>query len=460
MGTLPPTYPDRAVTIFGLGYVGLTLAVAMAEAGFRVHGIEINPGVLHALSQHRAHFSEYGLDDRLATQMAKGQFTASATVADGPPESRVFIVTVGTPVGPDKRTKFEALNSVTGQIAEMMPSGSLVVLRSTVRVGTTNEIVRPILAATGKEFDLAFCPERTLEGKALAELSTLPQVAGGIDDHSTFRAAQLFAFLTPTIIRVRNAETAEMVKLVNNTQRDLMFAFANEIAGVCDALGISAHEVIASGNIGYPRASMPMPQPGPVGGPCLEKDPYILAEGVERHDFVPSIAMTGRRWNEGLPARSVTQLCAKFDELGLPAPKRVAVLGLAFKGRPETDDLRGTMAIPLIEALREQIAGVQIVGWDPMVTAEAIAGLGIRPASTALEAAQGAGLVIFQNNHPAFEKLNLGGLARAMASPGFIYDFWNQHGRMDDFDLAPGIRYAALGGLNLVRNGTAESNAR
>ncbi len=450
MGTLPPSFGDRSIVIFGLGYVGMTLAVAMAEAGFRVHGVEINPTVLSALAEHRAHFSEYGLDDRLATQMQKGRFTASRTIGEAPPAS-VFIVTVGTPVGPDKRTKFEALHAVSNEIAGAMPDGALVILRSTVRVGTTNEIVRPILAASGKTFDLAFCPERTLEGKALAELATLPQVVGGIDDHSTFRAAQLFTFLTPTIIRVSNAETAEMVKLVNNTQRDLMFGFANEIAGVCDALAISAHEVIASGNIGYPRSSMPMPFPGPVGGPCLEKDPYILAEGVERHDFRPGIALTARSWNEGLPERSVAQLGAKLREAGGDLPRRVAILGLAFKGRPETDDLRGTMAIPLIDALRAAFPGVAIVGWDAMVDRAATESLGIEAAESPLEAARGAALVLFQNNHPALEKLNLAALAREMAAPGIIYDFWNQHGQMDNFDLAPGICYAALGSLNLKR---------
>jgi UDP-N-acetyl-D-mannosaminuronic acid dehydrogenase len=452
MGRLPPSFDDRAVTIFGLGYVGLTLAVAMAEAGFRVHGVEINQTVLDALAGHRAHFSEYGLDDRLASQMEQGRFTASRTI-DDTLGSKVFVVTVGTPVGPDKRTKFDALMAVTRQIADAMPDDSIVILRSTVRVGTTQEIVRPVLEATGKPFDLAFCPERTLEGKALAELATLPQVVGGIDDHATFRAAQLFAFLTPTIIRVRNAETAEMVKLVNNTQRDLMFAFANEVAAICDEIGVSAHEVIAHGNIGYPRGSMPLP--GPVGGPCLEKDPYILAEGVERHGFRPDIALTARKWNEDLPARSVAQLCACFHAMGTPPPTRVAVLGLAFKGRPETDDLRGTMAIPLIAALREQIPGVEITGWDPMVDAEATASLGIAAAPSAVEAARGTGFVIIQNNHPAFEKLNLKSVARAMASPGMIYDFWNQHGQMDSFDLADGVRYAALGGLNIKREAPA-----
>ncbi len=445
---LPDSFKDSRVCVIGLGYVGLTLAVTLAEAGFRVHGLEISPKILSTLAQGRAHFSEYGLDDRLAIQVGKGRFTFSRTFEPDMAHD-VFIVTVGTPVGSDKRTRFEALTQVTGDIAQVMGEGALVILRSTVRVGTTTEFVRPILERAGKGFDLAFCPERTLEGKALAELVTLPQIVGGINDHSTFRASQFFSFLTPTIIRVSGAEAAEMVKLVNNTQRDLMFAFANEIAAMADLLGLSAHEVIASGNIGYPRASMPIP--GPVGGPCLEKDPYILAEGLEPYGFEPKIALTGRKWNEDLPKRTVLQLSQYFSRAGHSSPQRIAILGLAFKGRPETDDLRGTIAIPLIQELRLAFPDAELVGWDPMVATGAIAELGIQPARSAEDAAKNASIVILQNNHVALEQLKLPSLAHLMASPGMVYDFWNQHGQMDSFDLAPGIRYAVLGGFNLTR---------
>lgn len=443
---LPEKFGDRNIRIIGLGYVGLTLAVAMAEAGFQVHGIEINPEILQALGEGRAHFAEYGLNDRLSAQIEKGRFTFSETMV-GAPEANVFIVTVGTPIDKNKKTNSAALETVTNAIAAAMKPGDLIILRSTVKVGTTSIFVRPILEASGKIFDLAFCPERTLEGRALAELVSLPQIVGGISEHATFRASQLFSMLTPTIIRVRNAETAELVKLVNNTQRDLMFAFANEVAALCDATGVSAHEVIASGNIGYARANLPMP--GPVGGPCLEKDPYILAEGLQPLGFIPEIALTGRRWNEDLPERAIGQLAEAHTRAGGDAPARIAILGLAFKGRPETDDLRGTMAIPIINALRARFPQAEIAGWDAEVSLENVTSLGIAAAANPLEAARGASLVIMQNNHPALEKLKLSDLAAAMKAPGIIYDFWNQHARLEDHNLAPGIRYAALGALNL-----------
>jgi UDP-N-acetyl-D-mannosaminuronic acid dehydrogenase len=444
---LPEAFQDTKVSIIGLGYVGMTLAVAMAEAGFHVRGIEIAPHILAALKQGRAHFAEYGLNDRLAAQLANGRFRfgEAPDIAFG---ATVHIVTVGTPVGPDKRTKFAGLEAAARGIADTMADGDLIVLRSTVRVGTTQDIVKPILASSGKGFDLAFCPERTLEGKALAELVSLPQIVGGVDAQSTYRASQVFSHLTPTIIRVRNAETAELIKLIN-TQRDLMFGFANEVASICDALGVSAHEVIAGGNVGYPRAQMPLP--GPVGGPCLEKDPYILAEGLEAYGFVPAIAMAGRKWNETLPERSVGEIAEAYAKLGGAAPKRIALLGVAFKGRPATDDLRGSLAIRIASELAAQFPDAEIKSWDAEASHEEMRVEGFDPVGCPIEAATGASIVIMQNNHVALENIKLDALAGAMTGPGLIYDYWNQHSRLEDTAIRDGIRYAALGSLNVKR---------
>lgn len=442
---LPATFRDDQVCIIGLGYVGLTLAVAMAEAGFRVHGVEKNETVLDALRQRKAHFSEAGLDGILAEQIAAGRFTFSSRL-ERTPLSTVYVVTVGTPIGPDKRTHFGSLIEVTKAIAEVMKDGDLIVLRSTVRIGTTRDTVKPLLDKVGVEYDLAFCPERTLEGRALAELRSLPQVVGGQDAGSTFRAAQLFSFLTPSIVRVNDLETAEMVKLVNNTQRDYIFAFANEVALMCDAVGIAAKEVIDAGNLGYPRANLPLP--GPVGGPCLEKDPYILAEGLERFGFVPQLSLTARRANEALPIRVATEAARLLAKnAGRPA-HRVAVAGVAFKGRPATDDLRGTLAIPLIQALRAAFPEAQLVGWDPVVTSAGVAGLEIEAAPSVRAAFDGADAVVIQNNHVFFSEMNLVELAGLMAPGAVIYDLWNQHNPRN-LRLPNGVLYRALGSANI-----------
>lgn len=444
---LPETLKDHHVCIVGLGYVGLTLAVAMADAGFRVHGVETSDMVLTQLRAGHAHFSEAGLDAKLAEQIGRGRFTFSASVTD--PEAAAataFIVTVGTPVGDNKRVRFDSMNEVAHAIAAVLKPDDLVVLRSTVMVGTTRTFVKPILDRAATDYRLAFCPERTLEGQALRELKTLPQIVGGIDAISTFRASQMFSFLTPSVVRVNDPETAELVKLVNNTQRDYTFAFANEVAAICDTLGLSAAEVIASGNLGYPRAALPMP--GPVGGPCLEKDPYILAQSLERLRFVPSLAIGARVWNESLPGRTVAQLVEELGDRKSAPDLRIAVLGVAFKGRPETDDLRGTLAKPLIDELKSHFPQATFVGWDPVVAAAGIASLGLAPCSSVQDAFTHTHLVILQNNHPVFATLDLTALSATMATPALIYDFWNQHDPRT-LPLATGTRYAGLGTMAL-----------
>lgn len=440
MRTLPHSLRDRSVCIVGLGYVGLTLAVAMADAGFRVHGVEVAEPVLAALRTGKAHFVEVGLNARLAEQIAAGRFTFGPDFSADAGAS-AYIITVGTPVGDDKRVRFENMKTVAENVAAVLKPDDLVVLRSTVLVGTTRDFVKPILDRTGHGYALAFCPERTLEGRALQELSSLPQVVGGIDANSTFRASQMFSFLTPSVVRVNDPETAELVKLVNNTQRDYVFAFANEVAAVCDQLGLDAAEVIASGNLGYPRANLPMP--GPVGGPCLEKDPYILCQSLERTGFTPTLAIGARRWNEGLPERAVAQIADHAAVRGL-APRRIAVMGLAFKGRPETSDLRGTLAAPLVAGLRARFPDAAIVGWDPVVEAGDIADFGLEPCLSIEEAFAETDVVVIQNNHERFAHADLGSLSAGMARPGMIYDFWNQHNART-LTLAPEVTFHGLG---------------
>jgi UDP-N-acetyl-D-mannosaminuronic acid dehydrogenase len=431
-------YHDRNVCIIGLGYVGLTLAVAMAEAGFRVRGIERDPKIVECIERGEPHFSESGLRPRLATQVAAGQFTVSSNwPAAG--DSTVHIITVGTPLSPNHSTKLDSICEVSSELARILRDGDIVVLRSTVRIGVSRDIVKPILDTSGARYDLAFCPERTLEGKALLELKTLPQIVGGLNERSVLRACQMFNFITPTTIRVRDLETAEMIKLINNSQRDLMFAFANEVAEMCDAVGVSAIEVIRAGNMGYARSFVPVP--GPVGGPCLEKDPHILVDSVSAFGAHPRLPVLGRAINEEIPDNAVRLIA---QALGGREVIKIAIAGLAFKGRPETSDLRGTLAIPLIASLRRHFSAAHIFGFDPAVRASEIRSLNVEVAETIEHAFDGSNCVIFQTNNARFEALDLSKLSRTMRQDGVIYDFWNQFD-VDTFDLLSTIKYFGLG---------------
>ncbi len=442
MNRVPADFADRSVCIMGQGYVGLTLAAVMADIGFDVLGVEIRDNILAGLKDGRAHFHEPGLDDLVGKLVKRGKLRFKKHIeADDKPT--VFIITVGTPLGNDGKVDLASIKNISTEIARHLKSGDLVVMRSTVRLGTTRKIVIPILDSAGVDYDVAFCPERTLEGQAVAELHNLPQIVGSVSSRARIRAAQLFSFITPTVVQVSSLETAETIKLVDNTQRDVSFAFSNEVARICDAIGVSAREVIQAGKLGYPRTNLPMP--GPVGGPCLEKDPHILVEGLRDYGLVPEIVIAARRVNERQPEETVAEIKRWAARPGFPARPVVTMAGLAFKGRPATDDLRGTMARPILAALRQQFPDGDFRGFDAVVPDAILEeAFGLRPAATLEQAFAGAHVVVLANNHPCFAGMPIERLAELMPGPGLIYDYWNSFDS-SKLSLPKGVTYMALG---------------
>ncbi len=415
----------EAVAIFGLGYVGLTLAVAAADAGYRVVGLEIQNDVLETIKHGKAHFFEVGINERLSRHVASGKITVRRKLL---PQDRcsTYIITVGTPIGPDKRTQTESIISVMQDIRDLLQPKDLVILRSTVRVGVTRDIAKVILDQSGLPYHLAFCPERTIEGQALLELRELPQIVGGLNVESRDLAFAFFSRIASEVITVESVEAAELVKLINNTERDLRFAFANEVAAICDVFGLKAHDVIAACNYRYPRSNLALP--GPVGGPCLTKDPYILAEGLETHGLKPQLALVGRETNEALIGSAVSAVRNALAMLGSTERfVRIGILGLAFKGRPATDDLRGSTVFDLLQAIHRNFPGASIVGYDPVAEASAIALTGMQPVESIEQAFAGASAVFLHNNHPDLANLPLQGLGTVMARPAIVYDFWAQN---------------------------------
>jgi UDP-N-acetyl-D-mannosaminuronic acid dehydrogenase len=442
MITLPDDFSDKKVCVLGLGYVGLTLAVAMARVGFVVHGLEVRTEVIRKLKAGNAHFWEKDLDTSLNQVINNGNFTFSETL-DKSLDFSVYIVTVGTPLDTNRKARLDMIKNATQQIASHMSDGALVVLRSTVKIGTARKIIMPILEETGKKFEIAVCPERTLEGQALEELNSLPQIIGSDSQSTLFRAGKVFNFLTPTILRVNSLESAEVIKLVDNTYRDVMFGFANEVARLCDAVGISAHEVIRSGKLGYERTNVA--SPGPVGGPCLEKDPHILAESARSYGIDLDITPASRRVNERQPLE-VVNFIKKTARLkkDFPLQPKISLLGIAFKGKPETNDLRGTVAKPILDLINKEFPNSILQGFDPVVENKAIEEFGLIPLSTIKEAFEGANIVIILNNHPLFSQITLDEKIGIMAKDGFIYDLWGLYSGLDHKDLTSSS-YFALG---------------
>ncbi|MGL4635964.1 MAG: nucleotide sugar dehydrogenase [Beijerinckiaceae bacterium] len=445
--SLPRNFPDNRVCIIGLGYVGLTLAVAMADTGFHVHGVEVREDVLAGLAAVKPHFWEPRLKEKLARVIRKGTFTFSSQL-DASTKASVYIITVGTPLDKNGMAKLSMAENATRQVVAHMSDNALIILRSTVKLGTARNVVKPILEASGKPFQIAFCPERTLEGKALIELHQLPQIIGADDADTRWRCQQLFGQMTPTTVAVGSLETAELVKLVDNTYRDLSFGFANEIARLCGRVGISAHEVISAGKLGYPRTNVALP--GPVGGPCLEKDPHILNESAKQWGIELPITLAGRQTNERQPAEIALVLKNWASRIeGMSKAPVISLLGLAFKGMPPTDDLRGTMALPIYRALAEVFPKASFRGFDAHVSpSDAKDFFGFSTVPTLDEAFQGADIVMLLNNHSIFQQADLPFLSGSMNRPGIVYDLWNMHDNMAE-EMPEGITGLALGNERL-----------
>ena len=333
----------KRVLIVGLGYVGLTLALTFAELGYDVFGYDLSEKTIGLLRKKKAPFHELGLPE-LLREHTGSRF--HPIVALGPESaSDVYFIAVGTPLSRNKLPDMSHIRAAARDVGKVLKVNDIVILRSTVPVGTTRKVVIPELEkasglTAGDDFLVAFAPERTIEGRALEELRTLPQVIGGLNRASANRAADLFNLMTHTIHIVESLEEAEVVKLINNSYRDTIFGFANEVALACRAFGIDANRVINAANTGYPRSNVPRPSPG-VGGYCLEKDPHIFIASAKAHGEELHITRKGRETNERIILAVADDIASHLRKY-FPKVKspRIFIMGMAFKGRPATSDQR------------------------------------------------------------------------------------------------------------------------
>ena len=427
------------ICICGIGYVGLTLALILAEKGFEVTGVEIKPEIVASLQKGVPHFHENGLEILLQLHLNQNlKFTT--TIPDE--QFDVFVITVGTPLKKDSNEpNMDYIKNVAEDISNHINKHTLVILRSTVAIGTSRQVILPILARKYPNVNISFCPERTVEGKALEELKLLPQIVGGINQASIEMSYNIFRRITPTIIEVSSLEAAEMVKLLDNSYRDLNFAFANEIAGLCEALGIDGLEVVRAGRMGYHRTHIP--DPGYVGGACLEKDPHILTHSAAQSHFIPHLVKQARRINETLPGLVVGRIQELLYRYGKdPVNAKIFISGLAFKGQPETDDLRGSPTLLLIEAFKK-IGASHIFGHDFIVSENAIAQCGVKPVAIK-DGFQDADVAVIANNHAKYHSLNIFQFVGRMNRPAVFYDSWRLFDKTA-FATMDGIHYEGLG---------------
>lgn len=348
-----PTYDLDVVVLGGGGHVGLPLSLSLAEVGLRVGIYDTNPETLSRIAAGEMPFVETGAEELLKRMLAAGRLELSSegTMIE---RSEQLIVVIGTPVDEFLAPSLTIFEKTVNQIAPHLREGALVVLRSTVFPGTTEYVVKH-LAEAGCRVDVAFCPERIAEGRALEELRTLPQIIGADDDAAAVRATALFQRLVDKTIRTTSRE-AELAKLFTNTWRYMKFAVANQFFMIAHAAGVDYNNVLRAIREDYPRAR-DLPGPGFAAGPCLFKDAMQLAAFTTDHFPMGQAAV---QVNEGLPAYIVTALERRYKSL---RGMTVGILGMAFKA--ESDDERASLSYKLRKLLTW--AGARVLATDPYV---------------------------------------------------------------------------------------------
>ncbi len=355
MTKLPDQVDRDVVVIGGCGHVGLPLALAFADRGLRVVIYDLSEAAVGLVNSGRLPFAEPGGEEVLARVLAAGRLVASADPAVVGSAAHVVVV-IGTPVDEHLNPDQGAITKALGGCAGFLRDGQLLILRSTVFPGVT-ALVEKMVAGLGLTIEVAFCPERIAEGKAMTELYELPQIVSARTAAGVERASALFGRLTGTLV-VMSPEEAELAKLFTNVWRYIKFATANQLYMMANERGLD-FEVIRRGlTADYPRAA-DMPAAGFAAGPCLFKDTMQLAAYNDNNFPLGHSAMAV---NEGLPLHVVHRLEARFDL----ASMTVGILGMAFKAG--SDDIRSSLSYKPKRILEFKAGAVLCT--DPYVTVD------------------------------------------------------------------------------------------
>jgi len=441
---------QRTIAIYGMGFVGLTLATTFANVGFKVIGLDVNSDVISSLKAGKPTFFERGLESMLSSPIVQKniRFTDISVEVN----ATVHMVSVGSPIDKNGEANLVSVSSVAELIGSRLKLQDLVIFRSTLPIGTMRSVILPILELSGLkagvDFEFAFAPERTVEGNALQELRTLPQIIGGYDKQSARSASNLFRGISSLVIELDSLEAAELAKLVNNTYRDLCFAFANEVSNICTELNINAFRLIESINLGYPREQIASPSPG-VGGPCLTKDSILYSNPIIDLTEKPILGLASRSINRGGPNyvfRVIQKYCqyCGFELENL----KILIVGLAFKGEPETSDIRDSVSVELAKLLPNN---TNIKVKDFVVTNSEVEQVGLVPTRLRLEdSIVESDVILFMNNHHLNCDFNVIEALNRTKGRKLFFDGWNMFNQ-EEIESNTHVVYATMGYMTECR---------
>ncbi|WP_318618200.1 nucleotide sugar dehydrogenase [Sporosarcina sp. YIM B06819] len=382
----------KKICVVGLGYIGLPTAVMFANSGVRVHGVDINEKAVNMIANKQLHIEENGLQQRLEQAIDQEMFTVSTQ----PVDADVYIIAVPSPINADNTANLEYIRQATASVVPYLKKGALVILESTVPPKTVENVMLPELRRSnltlGEDLFVSHSPERVIPGKIFEELINNDRIVGGITPKSAELTKELYQTFVQGQIHLTDATTAELVKVMENTYRDVNIAFANELAKIAETIDVDIWEAIRFANF-HPRVNIHTPGPG-VGGHCIAVDPWFLVElSPDNADIIKKARLT----NDGMPKFTAQKAQDLLEEQGIQQGK-VAILGLAFKG--DVDDLRESPSTVVIQEL--QNLGLSVVSFDPHIKElqhpTQVATLG--------EAVQDIDLIILTTDHTEFKNLD------------------------------------------------------
>jgi UDP-N-acetyl-D-glucosamine dehydrogenase len=403
LDTLGARLGDRSarVGVAGLGYVGLPLAVELARAGFAVTGIDVDPERVAAVGRGESHIPDVPSAE-VAAAVRAGRLGA-VTAWDAVATLDAIVICVPTPATAHREPDLSYVQAAGAEIAGRLRPGQLIVLESTVYPGATEEVLRPLLEAgglrAGRDFALAYSPERADPGNRDYQVANTPKLVGGVTPACTALAAQLYAPIVVKIVAVSSSRVAEMAKLLENIFRNVNIALVNELAMLCDRMGIDVWEVVEA------AASKPFGfmsfQPGPgVGGHCIPVDPVYLAWKAKEYDFYTNFVTLAAEVNANMPYFVREKLLRLLMARGSRVlGSRVLVLGVTFKRN--VADVRNSPALKLLELLREQ--GIEAGYHDPLVPRLTLGGRVLESCPLTAETLAGADCVVIHTDHRGFD---------------------------------------------------------
>ncbi|OLE77036.1 hypothetical protein AUG19_01740 [archaeon 13_1_20CM_2_54_9] len=432
------------VCVVGLGYVGVPLSVASAEAGFNVAGVDTDRDKVGKLNAGLCYVEDAYSEKLLPSLVSADKIHAFSSLKQGAEQADVIIICVPTPLDKKGGPDLSYVKSVGRGLAGCLSGYKLVILESTSYPGTTQEVLQPLLEHGGKkagrDFALVYSPERIDYGNPRHSVKDINKVVGGIDEASTKVGTQFYkSILSAPVTSVSSPAVAEAAKILENIFRYVNIALVNELSILHEALGVDFIEAIDAAAT-KPFGFMPhYPGPG-IGGHCIPKDPFYLVYKAKQTGLPLRLVSAAEEVNKLMPVHVVSRLLSALKVSGKkPEGSTVALWGLAYKG--EVRDTRRSPALEVIRSLEKR--KVRVVVYDPYVPKVSVDGKTYQSASSLESAVKGADCVLITTNHNAFRKARLKLVRRMMNRRPILFDTKNMLKRVDCENA--GLTYLSVG---------------